>query len=57
MEIITKLLKELILKLLTIINDDDIWESESIDVRLLKEVFNFALIMYAKDSTSIHLMK
>lgn len=48
-EIIIELPKSLIIKLLAIINDDDMEESESIDDRNLKKILDLVLIMRAKD--------
>lgn len=43
MEFSTKFLEYLVVKLLAIIGNEDIWKFESIDNVFIQEVFNFAL--------------
>lgn len=55
-ELNTKLLEYLIVKLSAIVSDNGVGESKSIDDGFLEKILTLLSVMCAKNSTSIHLM-
>ena len=57
MKLRTEFFKVLIVELSSVIGDDGMQQSESVDDEFLDEVFHFLSVIWARGSASIHLMK